>query len=70
MDQAILKYNTSLTVTLDVLAVRGASEPDRVSKYPGLVFDFLDGSIAEQVKGGRREITRRFSVRCLRMSRW
>lgn len=62
MDQAILKYNTSLTVTLDVLAVRGASEPDKVSKFPGLTFNFLDGSIAEQVKGGRREISLQFQV--------
>jgi len=62
MDQALLRYNTSLTVTLDVLAVRGAAEPDKVSKFPNLVFEFLDGSIAEQVKAGRREITIQFHV--------
>lgn len=62
MDQAILKYNTSLTVLLNVLAVRGASEPDRVSKFPQLMFNFLDGSIAEQVKGGRREISIQFQT--------
>lgn len=61
-DQAQLKYNTSLTVNLDVLAVHGAAEPDRVSKFPGIVHEMLDGSLAEQIAGGRREISIAFQV--------
>lgn len=66
MSTARLKYNTSLTVDLTVLAVKGASEPDHVSKFPSnLVFNFLDGSIAEQVKAGRREISISFHIMTL-----
>jgi hypothetical protein len=61
MDQAQLKYNTSVTVNLNVLAVHGASEPDRVSKF-GVVHEMLDGSISEQIAGGRRAISIDFAV--------
>lgn len=61
-DTAQLKYNTSLTVNLDVLAVHGAAEPDHVSKFPGIVHEMLDGSLAEQIAGGRREMSIDFQV--------
>jgi hypothetical protein len=61
MEQIQLKYNTSSTVNLDVLAVRGAAEPDQVSKF-GVTHEFLNGFISEQLLGGRREISIDFQV--------
>ena len=61
-DIAQLKYQTSKTVNLDLLAVHGASEPDHVSKFPGITHEFLDGSLAEQIAGGRRNINIDFQV--------
>ena len=54
-DQASL-YTATRAITLDVLAVHGASEPDRLSKF-GVTHELLDGSLAEQIVGGRREIS-------------
>lgn len=59
-DQAILEW-TGGSVTLDVLAVRGTAEPDRVSRF-GKLHPMLDGSMAEQILGGRREISIDFNV--------
>ena len=53
MDNVQLKYNTSLTETVGVLRVFGASEPDIVEKF-GITHDMLDGSLLEQIAGGRR----------------
>jgi hypothetical protein len=65
VDQAQF-YTTKLpspyTFNLDVLAVHGASEPDHISKFPGIVHEFLDGSLAEQIAGGRRNISMDFQV--------
>ena len=55
MDYAKLVYGAS-SVTLQVLKVYGLSEPDRVSKFHGIVHEMLDGTLAEQVAGGRRNI--------------
>lgn len=54
-DQAKLVYATG-DVTLQVLRVYGASEPDKLSKFPGIIHEMLDGSLSEQIAGGRREI--------------
>jgi hypothetical protein len=54
-DQASL-YTATRAISLDVLAVHGASEPDRLSKF-GVTHELLDGSLAEQIAGGRREIS-------------
>ena len=59
-DQANLKY-TGGTITLEVLAVHGAAEPDRLSRF-GKTHDMLDGSIIEQIIGARREITVDFNT--------
>jgi len=59
-DQASL-YTTTRAITLDVLAVHGASEPDRLSKF-GVTHELLDGSLAEQIAGGRREISIDFNT--------
>ena len=53
MDQVQLKYNTSETETVGVLRVYGASEPDIVEKF-GITHEMLDGSLLEQIAGGRR----------------
>jgi len=64
-DQARL-YSADLPspnyVDLDVLAVRGASEPDSVSKFPGIIHEYLDGSLSEQIVGGRRNIQIDFAI--------
>ena len=66
MADQVQLYTTSLpspyVFTLDVLKVYGASEPDRVTKFPGIVHEMLDGTIAEQIAGGRRDITIDFNV--------
>jgi hypothetical protein len=59
-DQASL-YTTTRAITLDVLAVHGASEPDHVSKF-GVTHEMLDGSLAEQIAGGRRDMSIDFHV--------
>lgn len=51
-----------LTLDLDVLSVRGAAEPDEVQVFPSLRHDFLDGSISEEIAGGRRNIELVLSV--------
>lgn len=66
-DQATLEWSGG-SVTLNVLAVRGASEPDRVSRF-GKLHTMLDGSIAEQILGGRREISIDFNVMTLAQRR-
>jgi hypothetical protein len=54
-DQAKLSYSSgTLFVTLDVLSVKGAAEPDKVSKFPGIIHELLDGSLAEQNAGARQ----------------
>jgi hypothetical protein len=65
-DQAQL-HTTLITghvFTLDVLKVYGASEPDKVSKF-GVTHEMLDGSITEQIAGGRRDMTIEFQVMSL-----
>jgi hypothetical protein len=52
-DQAQLKYQTSLTVNLDVLKVYGIAEPDHLEKS-GLVHEMMNGTISEQIAGSRR----------------
>ena len=54
MAQVQLKYQTSKTVNVEVLRVWGASQPDHVQKFPGLVHTGLDGSLTEQIAGSRR----------------
>lgn len=44
------------TLDLDVLSIRGAAEPDEVEIFPDLKHEYLDGSLAEQIAGGRRNI--------------
>ena len=44
------------TLNLDVLAVRGSAEPDGVQVFPSLRHEFLDGSLSEEIAGGRRNI--------------
>lgn len=61
-DQVQLKYQTSKTVTLDILAVRGAAEPDSVSLFPAVLHEMLDGSLAQQIAGGRRNVEVSFQV--------
>ena len=54
-DQAKLSYASgTLSVTLTVLSVKGAAEPDSLSKFPGIVHELLDGSLAEQNVGARQ----------------
>ena len=64
-DQARL-YSANLVtpyyVDLDVLSVRGSSEPDSISKFPGIVHEMLDGSLSEQIAGGRRNIVVEFQT--------
>jgi len=66
-DQASL-YTTKLAspyvFTLDVLKVYGASEPDKLEKF-GVTHEMLDGSLSEQIAGGRRDITIEFQVMSL-----
>lgn len=59
-DQASL-YTATRAITLNVLRVYGASEPDRLEKF-GVTHEMLDGSISEQIAGGRRDITIDFFV--------
>jgi len=59
-DQASL-YTATRAISLDVLAVHGASEPDRLSKF-GVTHELLDGSLAEQIAGSRREISIDFNM--------
>ena len=64
-DQARL-YSADLPypdyVDLDILAVRGASEPDSLTRFPGIIHEYLDGSLSEQIAGGRRNITIDFAI--------
>ncbi len=62
MDQAQLKYQTSKTVNLDVLEVHGASQPDDLVKFPGIIHEMLDGTLASQNAGSRQLITMKFQV--------
>jgi len=56
-DQAKLTYASGASsMTLDVLAVRGAAEPDSVQKFPGIIHEYLDGSLSEQNAGARQTI--------------
>jgi hypothetical protein len=57
MDYIRLQYQTSKTIDAVVLNVHGASEPDHLTKFPGLVHEMLDGSLSDQNAGSRREIT-------------
>lgn len=53
----------SLTnATLNVNSVRGASDPDDFDIFPGIQHKYLSGSLEEQIKGFRRNITIDFGV--------
>lgn len=66
MSQVRLNYTpyggSPATLDLDILSVRGAAEPDEVEQFPDLKHQYLDGSLARQVKGGRRNIEIEFAV--------
>jgi hypothetical protein len=47
---------SSTNLTIDVIAVHGAAEPDSLELFPGLKHAFLDGSLSEQIAGARRNI--------------
>jgi hypothetical protein len=55
-----LTYTTlagdDLTLDIEVFSVKGAAEPDNFEVFPGLTHQFLDGSLSEQIAGGRRNI--------------
>jgi len=60
MQQVKLTYTpiggASTDLTIDVIAVHGAAEPDALELFPGVKHSFLDGSLSEQIAGGRRNI--------------
>lgn len=58
-----LSYNSGgSTVDLTVLSVKGAAEPDHLTKFPGLIHEMLDGSLSSQNAGSRRNIEIQFQV--------
>jgi len=62
-DQAKLSYSSgALSVTLTVLSVKGAAEPETLSKFPGIIHNLLDGSLAEQNAGARQNPIIAFQV--------
>jgi hypothetical protein len=62
-DTARLAYNSGgSTVDLQVLSVKGAAEPDHLTKFPGLIHQMLDGSLSSQNAGSRRNIEIKFQV--------
>lgn len=63
MSQAKLSYSSgSLSLTVNVLSVKGAAEPDNLTKFPGIIHELLDGSLSEQNVGARQNVEIRFSV--------
>ena len=60
MDRIRLTYTpyggSSTDMDLELLGIRGAAEPDNVGVFPDVKHNFLDGSLAEQIAGGRRNI--------------
>lgn len=63
MSQAKLSYSSgSLSLTVNVLSVKGAAEPDNLVKFPGIIHELLDGSLSEQNVGARQNVEIRFSV--------
>jgi len=62
-DQAKLSYSSgTLSVTLTVLSVKGAAEPETLSKFPGIIHNLLNGSLAEQNSGARQNPIIAFQV--------
>jgi hypothetical protein len=57
MADQVRLYSTDLPapdyVDVDVLKVYGASQPDHIEKF-GVTHEMLDGSLSEQIAGGRR----------------